>query len=383
MATSHPSPTTNQLYSFGALEGDFESALIYIVLLRRYTTKTSLLIEQVLHSTKISDKAWHSRVCPHPPEQMPVKSTTYGHDSRRPSIPTTQANQSSPGCLRKFLALLGSSLRNTASAKWKMPLQTCSVLFKRFKNKNTPGTLSSFWKLPLELRQLCYQYAMAPHATPEFPYDAGVLVERDPGSFLAPVGHPYCLPAICKVSKALYKESVPVFIANTIFRLQSPAAANILTSFLGTLADDAGFRSVRVLYIDVPDSQAILGSGLPLAEDESIGPYMRLAQQCEGLRELALFFWVDELVRWKNPEVRNFLLGTLVPKTVDEMVQEYRLGGLLRCGRLRRITLAGRGWGSLDAVLEIDPHPALNDTAVWMQQQCLLLHNRTLEVELR
>ena len=216
---------------------------------------------------------------------------------------------------------------------------------------------------------------------PEFPFDAGVLVQRS--SFLGPDGHPCCLPAICKVSKAVYDESVPVFIANTIFRLQSPTAANILNKFLGTLEEDAGFRSIRTLYIDVPDSQAILGSGLPLAEDESIGPYMHLAQRCEGLRDIVLLFWVDELVRWKDPEVRNFARGTLVPKTVDAMVQEYHLAELLQCGKLRRITLAGRGWGTLDSVLSIDPLPCLNDTAVWLQQQSLLLYKRTLKVDVR
>jgi hypothetical protein len=255
---------------------------------------------------------------------MLVNPIPSGQDAGHTSVPSTQTNQSSPGCLRNFSKLFKYSSRNTAPAKWKKSLRTCSALFKRSTNKSEPGALSSFWKLPLELRQRCYRYAMEPDATPEYPYEEQVLVEYR--TFFAPDGHPYCLPALCRVSKTLYKEAVPVFIANTIFRITAPSAAGVLAKFLETLPEDLGSRSVRILYIYVPDSHGVMAPDLPLTKNESMCPYIRLAQRCEGLRQVELLFWVDELVRWEDPALRSFHRGTLVPKTLDEMVQEYKLG---------------------------------------------------------
>ncbi|KAF2033453.1 hypothetical protein EK21DRAFT_86252 [Setomelanomma holmii] len=191
--------------------------------------------------------------------------------------------------------------------------------------------------LPLELRQLCYHFAMEA----EEDFDRGVEVT---GHFLGqgnglppvidPLTYPHRLPAICKTSKQVFDETVPVYLSTYTFRLTTLASIRMLTGFLESLPQDKGFMSLRKLYIE--DYYTF--------NNDFVGRGLHLATRCPGLSALSVEFEEQSLA--KTADGIHLQAGSLhrtrASTTVQAIVVQCCIDLVLFCDNLTILTLCVR-----------------------------------------
>jgi hypothetical protein len=222
-------------------------------------------------------------------------------------------------------------------------------------NMIMPSITSTLHKLPLELRQLCYYFAMYADQL-----SMGRQVIALVGSGLSE--STIYLPPICRTSKVMFQESAPVYIASVTFILKRSTETLVLTRFLEYLSHDLGFKSVRSLKFESVDYGGI-------------GEYsLELAVRCIGLRKLQLAFPVTETLRKMELSVWE----TMGVEAVKDMLGGYKFDQILDCGSLEELYIVGHGIvrGGNKLVME-----RLSGIALWIKERYADIHKRQLRVE--
>jgi hypothetical protein len=182
-------------------------------------------------------------------------------------------------------------------------------------------------RLPLELREVVWEYRMRADGAFTDPYDfipVDYCFTRkyDPAC-------PKFLHPLCFVSMSTKKETFGVFIRNCRFLLKSIAANNFLRAFLASVEN--GTEMVQELLFGRFDQFTNFTNGIlnPTNSD------LELAVACRGLRRIRLTFrktGLGKYVREEIGDVENFL-----EHTVDQLIAKYRLSRLLDCASLQEI----------------------------------------------
>jgi hypothetical protein len=175
-----------------------------------------------------------------------------------------------------------------------------SADFSTTSNEDTSKSISqlllpsTLHKLPLELRQLCYSFAMI--ANEDFDreidkyydgryagWDEILYCQRlhryseSDVPFTLYRQYPGYVPTICRTSKTMFEEAYPVFLPNTVLQVPHPATVKVLETFLDSLPRETGFKAVRTLSFPRFD------------EFTDVSP-ITLANRCPGLHTLRLGF---------------------------------------------------------------------------------------------
>jgi hypothetical protein len=246
----------------------------------------------------------------------------------------------------------GNDLRGHAGT---LKANTETDIEKKTGNMIIPSTTSTLNKLPLELRQLCYHFAMNADDMSEGRQVVALVGSGQSESTVY-------LPPICRTSKVLFQEAAPVYIASVTFILQRSTDTLVLTRFLEHLPNDLGFKSVRSLKFESVDYGGI-------------GEYsLELAVRCLGLRKLQLAFPVTETLRKMDTSVWE----TLGAETVKDMLGSYKLDQILNCGSLEELYIVGHGnvRGGNKLVME-----RLSGIALWIKEHYGDIHKRQLRVK--
>ena len=225
-----------------------------------------------------------------------------------------------------------------------------------------PPEFPRFMDLPLELRRKIYEYAMESDffgvndRTKIVPHSAVRYGLRRPGFFYpfrAEV--PDFFPPICNASPQIRIEAVPVFLSNSILRLDMGDQVLVFKEFLETFPDNTAFKAVRHLEYhwsttyDNNIKLGVWGGTVPMfklcpalhtiAFEYIYGPGFlkvdptREAHTKTGPHRLKSDVEVQtELLRYKR---RN----SLQLKTMEELVEDHGLQALCECPSLKTVIL--------------------------------------------
>jgi hypothetical protein len=198
-------------------------------------------------------------------------------------------------------------------------------------------------KLPVEVREMIWEAHMQASGV----FDTSRINIRDFVKIDDNPERPQFLPALCSMSPLTEAEIIGVFMRNSKFMIASIFDNAFFRKFVASVPN--GPAHVRELHFDFfhwfPDYDE-KGKRIPVNSD------LELAVHCNGLHTLRLTFG------FKNMRDAN----TGIPKTVEQLVEKYRLRRLLDCDKLRNIRWDGqREFGA--AV------PVLYDLADWVKSE--------------
>jgi hypothetical protein len=227
--------------------------------------------------------------------------------------------------------------------------------------ENFPALGYEFLKLPAEIRELIWEAFMYEDETLDG--HSRVHIRNCINCGCHPHS-PHFIHDIVKVSKETRNEIIAVQMRNSRFMIASERDNNFFRRFIASAHD--GPKHVRELYFDnfdyFPDYDRTTGMRIPMSSD------MELAVNCTGLRTLQLTVRLQSLGT-------NGTNGIWTEKTVQELVEKYRLARLLDCRNLRKVVFDGRH-GYLGSAKVLD------DLADWVKAE-FAKKNHSIQCEVR
>lgn len=232
-----------------------------------------------------------------------------------------------------------------------------------------------FMDLPSEIRDRIYDFAMAgerygsgmdkigrygiPARVFEDPVELREFYRYRPysGTIVA------CfLPAVCRVSRAMQRETINRFISNSTFFVCSYPENRIIQSWLEIVPN--GLASVRSLHFQ-------FFGRFPGVTPQNAD--LELAAHCPGLIEIKMALHTNDL-RISGPPDGNGVVPYL-PRPVEAIWSFYMLDRLLSCTSLERVQILRKGYSCSAAATA-----ALN-LAGMIEQQFLERSGRTVVVQ--
>ncbi|KAF2867511.1 hypothetical protein BDV95DRAFT_598165 [Massariosphaeria phaeospora] len=185
-----------------------------------------------------------------------------------------------------------------------------------------------FFSLPLELREMCYEWAMIMEGI----FDGRVSLSPRTRKFIyelfdlnmAPnsLGSsrrgavPSFFPAICRVSKQIAEEAASVYLRNNKLEISTKQLVKHLMSFLRTMPDGRGFTAIRSLEF----RDQFVGSNLKA--------FVELASASALLASVKISITAPDTA-WLCSYYSN----------LETLMKSLKLERLLRCKNLRQVTL--------------------------------------------
>jgi hypothetical protein len=178
-----------------------------------------------------------------------------------------------------------------------------------------------FTSLPVELRELIYEYSMRRDDHFAIPAQAASRAFRTRRM----IGNH--LPAVCFTNKTERLVATSVFIRNSSFSLECAVDAIAMTSWLERMNNGLFFGSVRRMEINYTPSDRMSGFAIDF-------DFLR---RCTCLRELTISIPLEELnlVTYNNAGVPI----SSRPRTQNELLTKFQLARILECADLRVVTL--------------------------------------------
>jgi hypothetical protein len=184
-----------------------------------------------------------------------------------------------------------------------------------------PRKLESFVRLPVEIREMIYEYAMRNDGVFDLPIH---VTPRDKSAHL--LGLNRRVPAVCFTSKTEQTIATGVLIRHSTFRLSHEPHAGFLSYWLKHIDDGSGFRSVRRVEIGYD----------PVLHSRNFARDFELLRRCPGLRDLDFVIPLEELNFVTYNAARRPMSKR--PLAATELIAKFQFSGVLKCSSLRNIT---------------------------------------------
>ncbi|KAF1915931.1 hypothetical protein BDU57DRAFT_573385 [Ampelomyces quisqualis] len=228
---------------------------------------------------------------------------------------------SEPECIKSATHLIPLPVASTTACSKSLQVYPSASLKKSsdvpvFKYRK----FKRFTSLPVELRELIYEYAMCRGGHFTVPAHAASRTARTRRVFN---NH---LPAVCFTSRTERLVATSVFIRKSSFRFSCAVDAIVMTSWLERMNDGHYFNSVRCMEINYMPSDRM--SGFAIDFD--------FLQRCPGLRELTISIPLEELnlITYNNAR----LAISKRPMTQIELLTKFQLARILECANLCKVT---------------------------------------------
>jgi hypothetical protein len=236
------------------------------------------------------------------------------------------------------------------------------TIFK-LKSNTTPRPKSSvtlFLNLPLELRELIYNYALLTNASPKNSNcktltTSDLVFSHDPC-------YPLFLPELCQVDEATRVDVSLWYLRNTEFIILYTHDIVYFSQFLSTFPGNEGFKALRRL-----DFQ-LFGRHIPRPGGDSA--YISFMSKCPNLRQVKIKFEIWHLLKYSP---NKWLEDEPATELLDDIESSFRLEGLFGIKSLVKLmievfpkTIAKTSTGV--KVVVPDCWPAMERVADWSRE---------------
>lgn len=318
-------------------------------------------IPRYLKSVKSSTrKRKHKQTVPADVVPTANSVSTSGPLSTTNSVPTTDAVPTLSS------VPTANSVPTVDSAPTEDPVPTANLVLTtnpvRPAHARGPHTFENFVRLPVEIREIIYEYAMRSDGVFDFPTHAVPC-----GKLRVHQGLNEGVPAVCFTSSVENSVAMGVFIRSSTFRLFLEPDAGLMSAWLSLINDDLGFRSIRRVEIcyDVANHFS------------SFTRSFELLQRCPGLRDLAIVIPLEELNSITYNAARRPMSKR--PLTATELLTKFQIGGILECSSLRNVKCSISSKYTFHFASRLPLYIELTKVLEWVMRAFENRYGRTIE----